>query len=255
MTWSRPGAPAWTGISGLPSAGGGSAAPVPTLVGSLYGATLVDPNSLDAGSTGFSSGTFRINMGTGGSNNDGINDGIMHWLIPLGTGGLEPDLDFSAGDVLVVTVTAVGSLFSAANSNQFIGVGVVTGTPGAGATGIGHTAYRSASGLYRAALWTATSSSSGAAAVASSTTHMQAYYERTTEGSSSDMRIITRTTDDDGTTWKSHTVSTAANVGTASPSLIIGGGCIGTPSNPIDVSLRVYTHIQRGAAADYATIT
>lgn len=234
--------------SGYRGSGGGSAAPVPTLLSSIFGASLQDPNNLDAGNTGFSGGTFRFDLVSTGGINDGLRDGPAAFVFDASNLGWNPD----RGDTLVLTV---GSPEWASTSGNRQGCAIAvcdTATLGGSTNGVGISWYHNLQDEF--AIQTTLSASSANVTV-SSVTHLQARFRRAPDPSGARVEVQRYYSTDDGVTWKYASGSASAAVDDADLRVAVQGIRTNTPGDVMDVSFNLYHHLLIGAGNDYSAHT
>ena len=236
--------------------GGGPTVPQPALLTSLYGASLVDTDSMDAGGTAFNTttGVFTFDLNTAGIGNDGFREGPIHWAIPVsGVGGIHPTIDFDAGDELVVLV-ASPTWPASSGANLGVGLALVNeGVIGGATVGIGHTWYRTTT--HRSGVQTETLGTFSDTLLTGSETHFEVSWRRWPKGAASTLEMLRNATADNGTNHTVMSYRSAANFGTGDAWLAVQGISIGTPGSASSMTFKLYTYIKPGPGQDLSSYT
>lgn len=237
----------------------GASTPTPTLVTSLAGATLQDPNSLDAGSTGFntSTGTFTFDMNATVAQYDGYNEGPIHYVIPLTSSGglLENQLDLDAGDILrVFAVPESGFEYGDASCFRGCGFALVNASTLGSAGGMGLIWYRTT--VHRLSHQNSTNGAINTVTPPASPTHFEAVFYRFPEAANTDIGIVSRYTSDNGATWVRHNGFVDGSTGVGDVYLaVMGTTHSGASAIATELRFKLYLLVQKGPGQSYAPYT
>lgn len=240
------------------SGGAGGGRPTPTLLTDLLGATLVDPNTLDGGSSGFNpvTGEFRVNMAAANPQTDGFRDGTLHWAIPLnGASGLHPGLDFDAGDILYVVVAAPG--WGPVSANQGVAIAVLNeNTTDSGTVEGSGFSFVRVIAQYRFGWQNTANGLFSDQTLNGDETHLQVTWRSLANPTNGpDLENMRASTRDNGTNWTVNGPQAIGNVSGTNRWLVVQGITTGANALEIDVTFKLYTFILPGPGSDYSALT